>query len=156
MNQPDEHIIIEHLLPYRSSTLLVTDLVSYDPDHGITCGLELRGDEHYFQGHFPGAPMLPGVLELEAMFQAACLWYVLNTKSAEDSSRHISAPGLVLSGVRSARFQHTIVPPRSLKISARVENHTDDDVLFFGSVANRDDENQRTFASASLLTTAIG
>lgn len=156
MNQPDEHITIEHLLPYRASTLLVTNLVSYDPDNGITCGLELSGDEHYFKGHFPGAPMLPGVLELEAMFQAACLWYAFSTKSAEDASRHTSAPGLVLSGVRSARFQHTIVPPQSVEISARVENHTDDDILFSGSMTGRVDENPRTFASASLLTTVIG
>jgi len=130
--------------------------MSYHPDHGITCGLELRGDEHYFQGHFTGAPMLPGVLELEAMFQAACLWYALNMKNAENSSRDTSAPGLVLSGVRSARFQHIIVPPQSLEISVRVENHTDDDVLFSGSITDRDDESPQTFASASLLTTVIG
>ena len=155
MNQPDENISVENLLPYRSSTLLVTDLVTYDPDQGITCGLELRGDEHYFQGHFPGAPMLPGVLELEAMFQAACLWYALEVQ-AEDPHRRKSAPGLVLSGIRSARFQHIIIPPQSVEITARVENRTDDAVLFFGSIAGRSDENPPTYATASLLTTLSG
>jgi len=155
MDLTNENITVEHLLPYRSSTLLVTDVVSYDPDQGITCGLELRGDEQYFSGHFPNSPMFPGVLELEAMFQAACLWYALKTDT-ERSSRRKSAPGLMLSGIRSARFQHIIVPPQSVKISARVEKRTDEEVLFFGSIAGRDDENPQEFASASLLTTSSG
>ena len=155
MNRSDENIAVEHLLPYRTSTLLVTDLLSYNPDQDIVCGLELRGDEHYFQGHFPDAPMLPGVLELEAMFQAACLWHALgghveNTNGREDT------PGLELSGVKSARFQHTIVPPQTLKITVRVENQTGEELLFFGSITGRNDENQPIYATASLLTTLSG
>jgi 3-hydroxyacyl-[acyl-carrier-protein] dehydratase len=155
MNQPDEHVAVEHLLPYRSSTLLVTDTVSCDPEHGITCRLDLLGDEHYFQGHFPKAPMFPGVLELEAMFQSACLWYALKTH-ANDSSRRKPTPGLVLSGIRSARFQHSIIPPQSVEISVRVETRTDKNILFSGSIADRNDENPRTFARASFHTTVIG
>jgi len=155
MNQPDENNTIEKLLPYRSSTLLITDLVSYDPDQGVTCGLELRGSEYYFRGHFPGEPMLPGVLELEAMFQAACLWHALEER-VKNPLKKKTIPGLVLSGIRSARFQQIIIPPQSVEITVRVENRTDDEVVFFGSITSRENESQQTFASALLHTTLSG
>jgi 3-hydroxyacyl-[acyl-carrier-protein] dehydratase len=155
MNRPDEHVSIEHLLPYRSSTLLVTAITDYRPARGITCSLELRGDEHYFQGHFPGNPMLPGVLEVEAMFQAACLWHALES-GAEDDSRRISAPGLVLSGVKSARFQHIIVPPCSLDVSAGVEEKTPKKIVFAGSISDRTNDNSKIYATATLVTTLSG
>ncbi|MBN1880902.1 MAG: hypothetical protein JW885_01905 [Deltaproteobacteria bacterium] len=158
MNQPDDYISVEHLLPSRSSTVLITEIVSHDPDHGITCGLELRGDEHYLKGHFPGAPMLPGVLELEAMFQAACLWYALKSEQVEDENDSLRkrASDLVLSKIRSARFQHTIIPPQSVEITSRIENQTGDEILFSGSITSRNDENPQTFASASFLTVLSG
>jgi 3-hydroxyacyl-[acyl-carrier-protein] dehydratase len=154
MNRPDEHISVEGLLPPRSTTL-VTEIVSYDPDRGITCGLELSGDEDYFQGHFPDAPVFPGVLEMEAMYQAACLWYALKAQ-AKNAPRRKGAPCLVLAGIRSARFQHTIIPPRSVEITARIEHRTDDEMLFSGAITERDDENPKEYATASFLTALSG
>jgi len=155
MSRQDEHVSIEHLLPYRSSPVPITAIIDYRPAQGITCGLELGGDEHYFQGHFPGNPMFPGVLEIEAMFQAACLWHALEARS-EDDTRHASAPGLVLSGVKSARFQDVIVPPCSLEVSAGVEKKISQKIVFTGSISDPGGENSNIYATATLVTTLSG
>lgn len=61
------------LLPHRYPMLLVDRVVSLDPEHEIHVVKAVSFNEDFFQGHFPGRPIMPGVLQVEALAQAAGL-----------------------------------------------------------------------------------
>ena len=60
---------IMEILPHRPPMLLVDEIVEMDEEHVIGL-LHLTGDEFFFQGHFPGNPIMPAVFRLEALAQA--------------------------------------------------------------------------------------
>jgi 3-hydroxyacyl-[acyl-carrier-protein] dehydratase len=64
---------ILELLPHRYPMLLVDRVVSLDPEKGIHAVKAVSFNEDFFQGHFPGRPIMPGVLQIEALAQAAGL-----------------------------------------------------------------------------------
>lgn len=61
------------LLPHRYPMLLVDRVVSLDPESEIHAVKAVSFNEDFFQGHFPGRPIMPGVLQVEALAQAAGL-----------------------------------------------------------------------------------
>jgi 3-hydroxyacyl-[acyl-carrier-protein] dehydratase len=82
-----------------------------DPAAGIAATFTFTGDEPYFAGHFPGEPVVPGVLLIEAMAQAARV--ALAYRDGHPS------PGF-LAAVERTRFNHRLTPPADLRITARL------------------------------------
>ena len=64
---------ILNALPHRYPLLLVDRVVSLEPDERIHAVKAVSFNEQYFQGHFPGRPIMPGVLQVEALAQAAAI-----------------------------------------------------------------------------------
>lgn len=107
---------IQEYLPHRYPFLLVDRVLSYTPDEEIVALKNVTINEPFFQGHFPGHPVMPGVLILEALAQAAA---VLSFKSKEQkvSEDHL----YYLVGVDRARFKRPVFPGDQLILKARLE-----------------------------------
>ena len=69
---------IVKILPHRSPFLFVDRVLELEPDRRIVAALELTGDEPHFAGHFPGNPIMPGVLIAEALAQTSGLLHALS------------------------------------------------------------------------------
>jgi 3-hydroxyacyl-[acyl-carrier-protein] dehydratase len=72
---------VTDLIPHRPPFLFVDEIVSQSPG-GLVARKTWRGDEDFYQGHYPGAPITPGVLLCEAVFQAAGCYMTLKAQAA--------------------------------------------------------------------------
>jgi 3-hydroxyacyl-[acyl-carrier-protein] dehydratase len=106
---------IMELLPHRYPFLLIDSVAECRPGESITAIKNVSINEPYFQGHFPGRPVMPGVLIVEAMAQAGG---VLSYMTSRDRD-----PGLIyyLAGVDGARFRRPVVPGDRLEIRVVVD-----------------------------------
>ena len=108
-----EQAEIQALLPHRYPFLLVDRVLELDPDRRIVGIKNVTVNEPFFQGHFPGRPVMPGVLILEAMAQVAGL---LAFKSLGPATK----PVVYLTGVDGAKFRKPVVPRDRLRFEIDV------------------------------------
>ena len=108
---------ILHLLPHRYPFLLVDRVTELEPNQRIRALKNVTFNEPFFQGHFPGRPVMPGVLVIEAMAQAGGL---LTQLSAAKGS-HKEGQLFYLVKVDNARFSRMVVPGDQLDIEVRVK-----------------------------------
>jgi len=104
------------LIPHRYPFLLVDRILSYTAGTSLRATKNVTANEPFFQGHFPGKPVMPGVLIIEALAQAGCLLSQLSFEGNDDER-----PLYVLVGVDSARFKRQVVPGDRLELSIEVE-----------------------------------
>lgn len=98
-------------LPHRYPFLLVDRIVDIQPDVSITGIKNVTINEPYFQGHFPGQPIMPGVLMVEAMAQVAG---VLAFSSG------VEAKSVFFMSIEKAKFRKPVVPGDQLRIEIKV------------------------------------
>lgn len=105
---------IMKILPHRYPMLLVDRILEIGEDGKRIVGLKnVSANEQFFQGHFPGAPVMPGVLIVEAMAQCAA---VLMLRDIEDRDRKL----FLFGGVDKARFRKPVVPGDQLILECEV------------------------------------
>jgi len=103
-----DHQQIAEILPHRYPFLLVDRIVALDLEANTIVGIKnVTNNEPFFQGHFPGAPIMPGVLILEALAQAGGI--LVHQKS------QTSKIALLLS-VNNAKFRRPVVPGDVLRL----------------------------------------
>ncbi len=108
---------IQALIPHRYPFLLVDRVIDFVPMQRLVGLKSVTIDEPFFQGHFPGHPVMPGVLILEALAQAAAL---LAMKSVGgDYSDKVA----YLTGIDGARFRRTVVPGDRLELHVETTKH---------------------------------
>ena len=95
---------IQKLLPHRYPFLLVDRVVEHVPGESITAIKNVTINEPFFQGHFPGLPVMPGMLILEALAQAGG---ILVSKSLEGP---LGDRIFMFTGVEKAKFRKPVVP----------------------------------------------
>lgn len=101
---------INEILPHREPFLMLDEIVACTPHESVTAIKNVTADEPHFAGHFPGNPVMPGVLIIEAMAQAGG---VLSHISNGDL---VPKPLYFLARVEDARFRRPVVPGEQLLI----------------------------------------
>ena len=96
---------IRNLLPHREPMLLIDELIDIKKLHSATAIMNVRKDAFYVNGHFPGQPVMPGVLIVEAFGQAAAAL----TAHGIDKSTYENKL-VFLMGVEKARFRNPVIP----------------------------------------------
>ena len=109
---PMDVVAIRKILPHRYPFLLIDRIVEHDPGKSITALKCLSANEPFFQGHFPDYPVMPGVLQIEALAQAGAVLALL-------------APGnegkaAFLTGVDSFKFRRQVIPGDVLRLEVKV------------------------------------
>jgi beta-hydroxyacyl-ACP dehydratase FabZ len=100
---------ILNILPHRYPFLLVDRILDFEKEKRIVGIKNVTINEPFFQGHFPGRPIMPGVLIIEAMAQMGAILMLQDTNLREK--------GLVyLAGIDNAKFRKTVVPGDQLRI----------------------------------------
>ena len=104
---------IKEYLPHRYPFLLVDRVLELEPDKRIIAIKNVTINEPFFQGHFPHYPVMPGVLIVEAMAQAAALLSFKSMGTKRDDNTVV-----YLVGVDGARFKRPVVPGDTLILEA--------------------------------------
>ncbi len=100
---------IQAILPHRYPFLLVDKIIEIEPRVRIVGIKQVTINEQFFQGHFPGAPVMPGVLQIEALAQVGA---ILALREFEDRESKIP----YFSGIEKARFRRPVVPGDTLRL----------------------------------------
>lgn len=111
----DIHEILDHL-PHRYPFVLIDRVVSLELGKEITAIKNVSVNEPYFPGHFPYHPVMPGVLIVEAMAQAAAIlsFKTMDTKPTDDSVYYFA-------GIDSARFKKPVSPGDQIILNVKID-----------------------------------
>jgi len=103
------------MLPHRYPLLLIDRLIEIEPDERVVALKNVTINEPQFQGHFPGHPVMPGVMLVEAMAQAAAA-LVVATIGEEAEGRIV-----YFMTIENARFRKPVVPGDQVRVVAEKE-----------------------------------
>ncbi len=131
MNQTDEHREALAALPHGPEFRFIDRVTELHPGRSGVGQYRIRGDEAFLAGHFPGNPMMPGVLMVEAIAQ-------LGGVVAQCDADHPPLDDLRLAGVRSAKILGSAGPGETLEIRAGVEGRMGGLVQIRGEVRGAD------------------
>ena len=105
---------IEKLLPHREPMLLIDKLINIVPLKSATAIVKVKKEKFFFDGHFPGQPVMPGVLIVEAFGQAAAALTAHGIDKKEYENKLV-----FLMSVEKARFRNPVIP--NCKLELKIE-----------------------------------
>ncbi len=104
---------IQRILPHRYPFLLIDRVVEIEPRQRIVAIKNVTANEQFFNGHFPGFPIMPGVLQVEAMAQAGGALLMTEVSDRENKL-------MVFAGIERAKFRRPVVPGDQLRLEVKV------------------------------------
>jgi 3-hydroxyacyl-[acyl-carrier-protein] dehydratase len=104
---------IEAILPHREPFLLIDEVLELEPGERVVALKRVREDEWYLRGHFPGRPVMPGVLIVEAMAQTGAVAVL----SEEENRGRIA----LFAGIDDTRFKRIVEPGEELQLECTLE-----------------------------------
>jgi 3-hydroxyacyl-[acyl-carrier-protein] dehydratase len=110
---PLDRAAIEAILPHREPFLLIDEVLELEPGERVVARKRVREDEWYLRGHFPGRPVMPGVLIIEAMAQTGAVAVL-----SEEENRGRLA---VFAGIDDTRFKRIVEPGDELELECTLE-----------------------------------
>ena len=103
---------IEKIIPQRDPFLMIDEIETYTPGESAICYKNVRADEWYFKGHFPGNPIMPGVLITESLAQAGAVAIL----SLEENQ----GKNALFGGIDKMKFKKQVVPGDRLKLEVKI------------------------------------
>jgi UDP-N-acetylglucosamine acyltransferase len=100
-------------IPSQYPFVLVDRVIEHDPQGRLVAVKSITGSEEFFEGHFPGAPVMPGVLIMECLAQAAGIWLLNEAPDPRRVEVHVV-------GIDAAKFRRPVVPGDQLRLEVRV------------------------------------
>ena len=115
LNQQD----IMKILPHRPPMLLIEEGELVD---GVSiCKYTVKGDEFFLQGHFPGNPVVPGIIQCEMMAQASCLLVEKKDDKNDKNDKDDNAPAIpYFTGMEKVRFKRVVVPGDTITLKSEL------------------------------------
>jgi 3-hydroxyacyl-[acyl-carrier-protein] dehydratase len=123
---------VTELIPHRPPFLFIDEIVARTPDT-LTARRTWRAEEDFYKGHYPGAPITPGVLLCESVFQAGAL--LLAGKFA-GQGKPDGVP--LLAKVENVRFRSPVYPGDTTTIDVKIANMAGGFYMMSGSIKNGD------------------
>lgn len=125
---------VTDLIPHRPPFLFVDEIVSTTAD-GLVARRVWRAEEDFYQGHYPGAPITPGVLLCEAVFQAAACHMALKARAAG------AKPGEgmpLIAKISEVRFRHPVYPGDTVLLEVKEKDALGGFTMLSGNVKKAD------------------
>ncbi len=135
---------IMKFLPHRYPFLLVDRILELEPEKRIVGMKNVTINEQFFQGHFPGAPIMPGVLIIESMAQVGG---VLIYRDMPDRDKKL----IYFTGIENAKFRRPVVPGDQLRIEMEALSRRKD----FGKMQGQATVDGKLVAEAVLLFAVV-
>jgi len=127
-------------LPHRYPFLMVDRILELEEDRRIVGLKNVTINEEFFQGHFPGAPVMPGVLIIESMAQVAG---ILVFRHLPDKEKKL----IYFTGIENAKFRRPVVPGDQLHVEMLLLNRRNN----FGKMQGRATVDDKLVAEATVL-----
>lgn len=108
---------IKNYIPHREPFLFVDEVLEFEPYKSIIAVKTFPASEEFFKGHFPGHPVVPGVILTEALTQAAA---VLIAASMEKDENANNAEGCYLMGLDKVKFRRIVIPEDRIQLHAEI------------------------------------
>jgi 3-hydroxyacyl-[acyl-carrier-protein] dehydratase len=111
---------LEALLPHRPPFLLVDEVDEHEP--GVRCVAlrTLRDDDFWFAGHFPGNPVMPGVLIVEALAQTATVAAASAAMGGDSAGGSTAGKIGLFAGIDKVRFKRVVKPGDTMRLEAEI------------------------------------
>lgn len=106
---------IKKCIPHRYPFLLVDRVLELEEKRIVTIK-NVTVNEEFFNGHFPGAPIMPGVLQVEALAQSGCIMLMKGSSADPEESL------IVFTGIKNAKFRKSVVPGDQLVMEVLLAN----------------------------------
>ena len=104
---------IEEILPHRDPFLFLDEVTALEPGARVVARKQVREDEWFLTGHFPGRPIMPGVIIVEAMAQCGAVAVL-----ADEANRGKLA---LFAGIDDVRFKRMVLPGDELELTCELE-----------------------------------
>jgi 3-hydroxyacyl-[acyl-carrier-protein] dehydratase len=126
--------LVTDLIPHRPPFLFVDEVVSHD-DTSLMAKRTWRADEDFYKGHYPGAPITPGVLLCEAVFQAAGCFMALKARAAGGKPGE-GVP--LIAKIGDVRFRTPVYPGDTVTLEVKQKDAMGGFTMLSGSVKKSD------------------
>jgi 3-hydroxyacyl-[acyl-carrier-protein] dehydratase len=114
MDAPFGREQIEAIIPHRDPFLFLDEVLELEPGRRVVARKRVRPDEWFLAGHFPGRPIMPGVIMVEALAQAGAVAVL-----AEEENRGKLA---LFAGIDDVRFKRIVEPGEELTLTCEIES----------------------------------
>ena len=125
---------VTDLIPHRPPFLFVDEIVSENPG-ALVASRRWGADEDFYQGHYPGAPITPGVLLCEAVFQTAACYLALKARTAGVTQGQ-GVP--LIAKISDVRFRSPVYPGDSVRIEVREKDAMGGFTMLTGGIKKAD------------------